>query len=61
MLKELGTGERAALAMSTENLVSNENMLAVTSVLEHADLPLTEETIERVEKTALGESENRAG
>jgi hypothetical protein len=54
MLKELGTGERAAVAMSTENLVSNENMLAVTSVFEHADLPLTEDTIARLAKTEAG-------
>ena len=28
--------------MSTENLVSNENLLALTSVLEQATLPLEE-------------------
>ena len=47
MLNQLGTGERAALAMSTENLVSNENLLAVTSVLEHAYLPLSAAVIDR--------------
>ncbi|HEX9014857.1 MAG TPA: hypothetical protein VF960_02515 [Chloroflexota bacterium] len=40
LLGQAGTGERLALAMSTENLVSNENLLALTSVLENARLPL---------------------
>lgn len=40
MLKEAGDGKRLAIAMSTENLVSNDNLLAVTSVLENAELPL---------------------
>jgi len=35
--------------MSTENQVSNENLLALTSVLEHAELPLTKEKIDRIE------------
>jgi hypothetical protein len=39
ILREAGTGERLAVAMSTENLVSNENLLMLTSVLEKADLP----------------------
>lgn len=43
LLKEVGSGERLAIAMSTENLVSNENLLAVTSVLENACLPLGQE------------------
>ena len=34
--------------MSTENLVSNENLLAVTSVLEKATLPLTPESMRGV-------------
>ncbi len=40
LLQEAGTGERLAIAMSTENLVSNENLIALTSVLEKATLPL---------------------
>ena len=40
LLKEIGTGQRLTVAMSTENLVSNNNLLAVTSVLENAELPL---------------------
>jgi hypothetical protein len=31
------------IAMSTENLVSNENLLALTEILEQADLPMTRE------------------
>ncbi len=41
LLRELGSGERVAITMSTENQVSNENLVALTSVLEHAALPLT--------------------
>jgi hypothetical protein len=40
LLREAGSGERLAIAMSTENLVSNANLLALTSVLEKATLPL---------------------
>jgi hypothetical protein len=40
LLKEVIPGERVAIAMSTENLVSNNNLLALTSVLERAELPL---------------------
>jgi hypothetical protein len=35
--------------MSTENLVSNENLLMLTSVLEKAELPLSKEKVERIE------------
>jgi len=38
--------------MSTENLVSNENLLAVTSVLEQAELPLTPDGISRIERAS---------
>jgi hypothetical protein len=51
LLKEIGTGERLVVAMSTENIVSNENMLALTSIFEKADLPLTPEKISRIEKS----------
>lgn len=51
MLREAGTGERLAVAMSTENLVSNENLRMLTAVLEKADLPLTREKIDRIEKS----------
>jgi len=51
LLKEVAPGERLAIAMSTENLVSNENLLALTSVLENAELPLTPEKIDQIEKS----------
>ena len=52
ILREAGSGERLALAMSTENLVSNENLLMVTSVLEKAELPLTPGGTEKIAKEA---------
>ena len=42
LLAQAGTGERLVIEMSTENLVSNENLRALTSVLEQAKLPLTD-------------------
>ena len=36
--------------LGTETLVSNENLLLLTSVLENADLPLTKEKIDRIER-----------
>ena len=51
LLKEAGTGERLVIEMSTENLVSNENLLTLTSVLEKADLPLTKEKIETIARS----------
>jgi len=51
LLREVIPGERLGIAMSTENLVSNENLLMLTSVLEKAELPLTEEKINRIEKS----------
>jgi len=49
LLGEVDRGERLVIEMSTENQVSNENLLALTSVLEHAELPLTKEKIDRIE------------
>ena len=49
-LRGVGTAERMAVAMSTENLVSNENLLALTSVLERAELPLTPDKIDEIER-----------
>ncbi len=51
LLREVVPGDRLTIAMSTENLVSNENLRVVTSVLENADLPLTGEKIDRIEKS----------
>ena len=48
LLREMGQGDRLVVEMSTENLVSNENLLALTSVLEQAELPLSVEKIDRI-------------
>jgi hypothetical protein len=52
LLGEIGSGERLAIAMSTENQVTNENLRTLTAVLERAELPLTPETIERIARSA---------
>jgi hypothetical protein len=52
-LREGAPGDRLVLEMSTENLVSNENLLALTSVLEHAELPLTQNKIDQIERDLL--------
>ena len=49
LLKDVIPGDRLVIEMSTENLVSNENLLMLTSVLEKAELPLTNEGVERIE------------
>ncbi|MAG35290.1 MAG: hypothetical protein CL878_03450 [Dehalococcoidia bacterium] len=51
ILREAGSGERLAVAMSTENLVSNENLRMLTAVLEHASLPLTDDKIDRIARS----------
>ncbi|MAG14639.1 MAG: hypothetical protein QF906_04090 [Dehalococcoidales bacterium] len=51
LLREVLPGDRLTIAMSTENLVSNENLRMVTSVLENVDLPLTGEKIGVIEKS----------
>ena len=51
LLTEAGTGERLVVEMSTENLVSNENLLALASVLENAELPLTEKVMDRAKRS----------
>jgi hypothetical protein len=55
LLREVGSGERLVIEMSTENLVSNENLLALTSVLAQAILPLTEHTIDRIAQASIRE------
>jgi len=50
-LKEIGEGQRVAIAMSTENLVSNESLLALTAVLEQASHPLTIEKIGSIQNS----------
>lgn len=55
MLREVGSGERVVIAASTENFVSNENLLALTGVLEQAELPLSRAALDRIAET-LGPS-----
>lgn len=49
LLREVIPGDRLCIEMSTENLVSNENLVMLTSILEKAELPLTKEKIDRIE------------
>jgi hypothetical protein len=51
LLRDTVPGERMVIEASTENIVSNENLLMLTSVLENAELPLTAEKIDRIEKS----------
>ncbi len=51
MLRDVGKGDRVCFAMSTENQVSNENLLALTSVLAHATLPLSPAKIDEIENS----------
>jgi hypothetical protein len=39
--------------MSTENQVANENLLALTAILENLELPLTPEAIDRIARSAV--------
>lgn len=48
LLREVVPGERLAVAMSTENQVSNQNLRTLTAVLEAAELPLTPEIVDRI-------------
>ena len=50
LLRDMAPGERVVVEMSTENLVSNENLLAVTSVLEGAECPVDEERLAVLER-----------
>jgi len=51
LLRDTMPGERLCIEASTENIVSNENLLMLTSVLENAALPLTPEKIDKIEKS----------
>jgi hypothetical protein len=55
LLGEAGAGDRLAIEASTENQVSNENLLALTSVLERADLPLSPDLLRRIRAEILPE------
>ena len=51
LLREIGSGDRLVAELSTEIILSDENMLLLTSILEKADLPLTKEKIDRIERS----------
>ena len=51
LLREIMPGDRLAIEMSTEKLVSDENLRVLASVLENAELPLTEEKIDKMKRT----------
>jgi hypothetical protein len=51
LLRDTVPGERMCIAASTENIVSNDNLRMLTSVLENAELPLTPEKIDEIEKS----------
>jgi hypothetical protein len=50
-----------AIAASTENFVSNENLLALTSVLEGAELPLTRAALDRIAEALAPSAPMRQG
>lgn len=60
LLREAIPGDRVVIEVSTENLVSNENLLALTSVLEKARLPLTEDSIAEIERSLAPSSAGRS-
>jgi hypothetical protein len=51
LLRSVVPADRLVIVMSSENLVSNENLLMLTSVLENAELPLTEGKIQKIERS----------
>ncbi len=51
LLREIVPGDRLAVEVNAEILTSDENLLMLTSVLENADLPLTKEKIDRIERS----------
>jgi hypothetical protein len=51
LLREVVPGERLCIEMSTENIVSNDNLRMLTAVLENAELPLTPDKIDQIERS----------
>jgi hypothetical protein len=51
LLESVMPGERLVMEMSTENLVSNENLTMLTAGMEHAQIPLSRESIARAKGT----------
>ncbi len=50
LLRDVGSGDRLAIVFR-EKTIPNEELLMLTSVLENADLPLTKEKINRIERS----------
>ena len=48
LLREVGAGDRLAIAMSMEGQVSNDNLMALTDVLASATLPLDPTAIAQI-------------
>jgi hypothetical protein len=53
LLEEIGDGYRVAIEASTENQVSDENLLVLTSVMEKAALPLSTDSIRQIRDEIL--------
>ena len=53
LLRETCPGDRLVFEASTENLVSNENLLSLTSVLANAELPLDGEAVDRIARSLV--------
>ena len=51
LLGDAAPGDRLVIEMSTENLVSNENLVALTDVLHGTRLPLTEAQLACIERS----------
>jgi len=51
LLRSMVPGERVGIEASTENLVSDEHLLLLSSILEKAELPLQNERIDRIERS----------
>jgi len=51
LLRSVIPADMVAIEASTENLVSDENLLALTSILEKATLPLSKEKIDEIERS----------
>ena len=48
LLKQIGDGSRVAITMSTENLVSNQNLITLASVFENIELPLSSSALKAI-------------
>jgi len=53
LLKSITPGDRVCIEASTENLVSDEHLLVLGSILENASLPLTEEKIDEIQRSLV--------